>query len=307
MAAALPMTDAAGAAHEVLRRLREETRRWARQLERPRLDAGEAELNRCLAGGWPLGKVGELIGPHSSGRTTAVVAAVAAATQRGEVVAWIDAADAFDPASAAAAGVDLQRVLWVRVEGVERAVRAAEVVLEVGGFTVVVVDIVGGGGGERRRRGRRAPRGASSGSLRLRLARAAERASAVVLVLVEEGWAGTLAGSGVRLAATGGCWGGGGADGAPVWLEGGAVRVVEGRAPLGVCWGGGGGGGGGFSGGGGGGGGRWGDGAYAAAGRGERVARGGERQPADDRSAGGVRAGAELCRPGAAPQSAGAG
>lgn len=233
MAAALPMTDAADAAHEVLRRLREETRRWARQLERPRLDAGEAELNRWLGGGWPLGKVGELVGPNSSGRTTAAVAAVAAATQRGEVVAWIDGADAFDPASVAAAGVDLQRVLWVRVEGVERAVRAAEVVLEVGGFTVVVVDMMGVGGGERLREGRRAGRGASSGSLRLRLARAAERANAVVLVLVEERWAGALAGGGVRLAATGGCWGGGGADNAPVWLEGVAVRVVEGGVKVG--------------------------------------------------------------------------
>lgn len=229
MAAAAPMSGSSQPVAELLRRLREDTRRWARrELERPRLDAGEPELNRCLEGGWPLGKVGELVGPDSSGRTTAAMAAVAAATRRGEVAAWIDAADAFDPASAGAAGVDLQRVLWVRVSGVEGAVRAAEVVLEVGGFSLVVVDLVGVNGTKRSARRGLDRGGASAASLRLRLARAAERANAVALVLAGRSWAGALAGAGVRLAGGQAGWGGGGV-GSPAWLEGVALRVVTGE------------------------------------------------------------------------------
>lgn len=224
MAAAAPMTGTPAPAQEVLRRLRENTARWVRrELERPRLDAGEPQLNLCLAGGWPVGKVGELVGPDSSGRTTAAMAAVAAATRRGEVAAWIDAADAFDPASASAAKVDLQRVLWVRVNGVEGAVRAAEVVLEVGGFALVVVDLVGVSGTARSVRRSIGRSGASAASLRLRLARAAERANAVALVLAGYSWAGALAGAGVRLTGKEAHWGGGG-DGSPVWLEGVALR-----------------------------------------------------------------------------------
>ncbi|MGV8038771.1 MAG: hypothetical protein AB2L07_01340 [Thermoanaerobaculaceae bacterium] len=130
---------------EVLRSLREQTRRWRQQeLLRPCLSSGSTALDAWLGGGWPLGKVAELVGRHCAGRTTAAVATVAAATARGEVVAWIDAADALDPASLAAAGVDLERVLWVRPATPEQAVRAAELVLEAGGFTVVVVDLVPG-------------------------------------------------------------------------------------------------------------------------------------------------------------------
>ncbi len=127
---------------EVVRRLREQTRRWRQQeLLRPCLSSGSASLDAWLGGGWPLGKVCKLVGPYSAGRTTAAVTTVAAATARGEVVAWVDMADALDPASLAAAGVDLERVLWVRPATPEQAVRAVELVLEVGGFTVVVVDL----------------------------------------------------------------------------------------------------------------------------------------------------------------------
>ncbi len=154
---------------------------------RPRLTCGVAVLDTMLGGGWLLGKVGELVGPSSSGRSGVAVATVAAATARGEVVAWLDLDDAFDPASAAAAGVDLSRVLWVRPRGVEEAVRAAELVLEVGGFTVVVLDLGP------------VARGRGQGALRLRLARAVERAGAVTLVLADRRWAGTLAGTTVAL------------------------------------------------------------------------------------------------------------
>ncbi|MCU0292086.1 MAG: DNA recombination/repair protein RecA [Thermoanaerobaculaceae bacterium] len=134
----------------VLRRLRESTQRWLQQERlRPRLSSGLVGLDECLGGGWPLGKVAELVGPRSCGRTTAALATVAAATGRGEVVAWIDLPDTLDPPSLAAVGVDLERVLWVRPATREQAVRATELVLEAGGFTVVVLDLLPARAGDR--------------------------------------------------------------------------------------------------------------------------------------------------------------
>jgi hypothetical protein len=67
-----------------------------------------------LAGGLPRGCLTEICGPASSGRTTLLLAALAATTRRGEFCVVVDASDALDPHSVAAAGVDLDRLLWVR-------------------------------------------------------------------------------------------------------------------------------------------------------------------------------------------------
>src|SRR6266496_4599791 len=67
-----------------------------------------------LIGGLPRGCLTEICGAASSGRTTLLLAALAAATRRGEFCAVVDASDALDPQSATAAGVDLERLLWVR-------------------------------------------------------------------------------------------------------------------------------------------------------------------------------------------------
>src|ERR1700758_1531811 len=67
-----------------------------------------------LTGGLPRGALSEIAGPASSGRTGVMLAALAAATRRYEACALVDASDSFDPASAASAGVDLGRLLWVR-------------------------------------------------------------------------------------------------------------------------------------------------------------------------------------------------
>ena len=200
-----------------LESLRRSSERWARrERARLRVPSGAATVEALLGGGWPQGKVGELVGAASSGRTAVAAATVAAATARGEVAAWVDAADALDPAAAAAAGVRLDRVLWVRPRGVGEAVRAAELVLETGGFTVAVVDL-----------GavaipRRAARGGAA--LGLRLARAAERAGAVVLVLAERPFAGAAAGATVALGRGRAQWSGGERAG-PRWLAGIGLRL----------------------------------------------------------------------------------
>jgi hypothetical protein len=68
----------------------------------------------ALTGGLPRGCLTEICGLASSGRTTVLLAALASASRRGEYCAVIDASDALDPESLAAAGVDLDRLLWVR-------------------------------------------------------------------------------------------------------------------------------------------------------------------------------------------------
>ena len=77
------------------------------------VSTGLAALD-ALTGGLPRGALSEIAGPASSGRTGVMLAALAGATRRQEVCALVDASDSFDPASAVEAGVDLDRLLWVR-------------------------------------------------------------------------------------------------------------------------------------------------------------------------------------------------
>src|SRR6266478_3079906 len=76
--------------------------------------SGISALDARLGGGFPRGQLSELVGPRSSGRTSLVLQMIAEATARGELVGMVDALDMLDVESAAAAGVDLQRLLWVR-------------------------------------------------------------------------------------------------------------------------------------------------------------------------------------------------
>jgi len=81
---------------------------------RPVTPTGIPVLDGVSEGGFPVGAISELVGPQCSGRTTAALAYLSAITQNGSVCAWIDVADALDPETAAANGVDLERLLWVR-------------------------------------------------------------------------------------------------------------------------------------------------------------------------------------------------
>ncbi len=104
--------------------------------------AGDPGLDAALGGGLRRGHLSEVTGAPSSGRTTIVVAALAAAAARGEAVALVDACDTFDPASAAARGLDPARVLWVRETGdASRALKAFSLILQAGGFGLVVLDL----------------------------------------------------------------------------------------------------------------------------------------------------------------------
>jgi recA bacterial DNA recombination protein len=121
----------------------------------------------ALTGGLPRGCLTEICGPASSGRTTLLLSALAAATRRGEFCVVVDANDALDPQSVAAAGVQLEKLLWVRCgedspprqrglenknqvtdsgriesqQRLEQVLRATDLLLDSGGFGLIVLDL----------------------------------------------------------------------------------------------------------------------------------------------------------------------
>lgn len=124
-----------------------------------------AALDASLRGGVPRGQLSEIAGPSSSGRTTLALQAIAASTRRGELAALVDTFDRLDVASAAAAGIDFDRLLWIRGSDrrwepaslpgdarraesgagpetiINRALKALNLVLQAGGFACVVLDL----------------------------------------------------------------------------------------------------------------------------------------------------------------------
>ncbi|MGC2304605.1 ATPase domain-containing protein [Candidatus Binatus sp.] len=163
-----------------------------------RLSSGLVPLDALIDGGIPRGRISEITGRAGSGKTSIAASFAAFATRRGEVAAWLDASGSFDPESMAAAGLELRRMLWASMRrgsahpcsplqkgrpvgiGVRSIVKAAELVLEAGGFGLVVVDF-----GE-------APRALTYASS-LRIARAAERSGAAVIVIAPWRMCGTFA------------------------------------------------------------------------------------------------------------------
>lgn len=183
-----------------------------------RLSTGLAPLDAALGGGLPRGRITELVGPPSAGRTGVACAVAATATRAGETIAWVDPADALDPEGAAGAGLVLDRTLWIRPRrpGDER--RAAELVLRAGGFGLVVLDL-----------DERASRAAPDTAAVARLARAAEATRSTLLVVAPRSTAGSFAALGLAVEAKRVRWSGG--PGRLVALDGvdAAVRVVRSR------------------------------------------------------------------------------
>ncbi len=129
------------------------------------VSSGIEELD-LLTGGIPRGGITEVCGPPTSGRTSMLLAVLSAATKRNEVCALVDVSDAFDPVSAQSAGVDFEKLLWVRCGGfprkkpsvsnhvgtqqyfrhhaetpVEQGIRVTDLLLQSGGFGLVIIDL----------------------------------------------------------------------------------------------------------------------------------------------------------------------
>jgi hypothetical protein len=94
-----------------------------------------------LAGGLPRGSLTEICGPPCSGRTSILFSALASRTAQPEACALVDGRDAFDPHSAEAAGVNLKNLLWVRCRNVDQSLRATDLLLQGGGFGLIVLDL----------------------------------------------------------------------------------------------------------------------------------------------------------------------
>ena len=186
----------------------------ARELARTRIEAEREPFptawpafDRLLAGGLPRGQLVELYGSRSSGRFSAVLATLAAATGTGEAAALVDLGDHLDPASAAAMGADLARLLWVRPQSVRHALAAAEMLVG-GGFPLVVVELgtpplAGSRGAE---------------AFWLRLARAAREQGTALLVSSPYRVSGTAAAAVLRTGEASAAWSG--AGGGPRLLQG---------------------------------------------------------------------------------------
>lgn len=105
-----------------------------------------------LTGGLPRGAITEIFGPRSSGRTSLIYSALAYATEHEEICALVDTNDVFAPTTATAAGIDFDRLLWVRcAANLEQAFKATDLLLHAGGFGLVILDIGDVAGKEARR------------------------------------------------------------------------------------------------------------------------------------------------------------
>jgi hypothetical protein len=90
----------------------------------------------------PRGRITEITGPVSSGRTTLLHGLLSAAGQSGEYCAIVDAANSFDPHTATQACADMDTLVWVRCSGnLEHAMKSTDLLVHSGGFGVVVMDL----------------------------------------------------------------------------------------------------------------------------------------------------------------------
>jgi recombination protein RecA len=95
----------------------------------------------ALVGGLPRGAMTEICGAACSGRTSLLLSALASRTSAGEVCALVDARDSFDPLTGNATGIDLKKLLWVRCQNIDQALRAMDLLIQAGGFGMVAVDL----------------------------------------------------------------------------------------------------------------------------------------------------------------------
>jgi hypothetical protein len=214
----------------LLRDLGPRLRRGAAPPDEPaaRDPVGLPAVDRLLGGGVPRGRLVEIAGPPSSGRTALALAWLARLTRAGELAAVVDAADALDPSSAAAAGVVLPRVLWVRAPGLPEALRATERLLDARGFALVLLDLDAAGADGAIRGATVAPGADVRDATWLRLARAAAAARTSLALLADRRRAGTFSDLGLELRPAGARF-----SPAPALLEGLESRAVLVRNRLG--------------------------------------------------------------------------
>ena len=107
------------------------------------IPSGSIALDKALGvGGYPKGRIIEIYGPESSGKTTFALHAIANAQKEGGYAAFIDAEHALDPQYAKALGVDIENLILSQPDSGEQALEIAEALIKSGSIDIIVVDSV---------------------------------------------------------------------------------------------------------------------------------------------------------------------
>ena len=107
------------------------------------ISTGSISLDAALGiGGFPKGRIIEIYGPESSGKTTLAIHAIAESQKKGGIAAFIDAEHAFDPVYARKLGVDIDNLLVSQPDNGEQALEIADNLIRSGAIDIIVIDSV---------------------------------------------------------------------------------------------------------------------------------------------------------------------
>ena len=114
----------------------------AKKVDVELLSSGSLSLDLALGGGYPKGRIIEIYGPESSGKTTLTLHAIAEIQKQGGTAAFIDAEHALDPSYARKLGVDTENLLIAQPDNGEQALEIAETLVRSNAVDLIVVDSV---------------------------------------------------------------------------------------------------------------------------------------------------------------------
>ena len=114
----------------------------AAQMKVETIPSGALTLDVALGGGLPKGRIIEIYGPESSGKTTLALHAIAETQKTGGVAAFVDAEHALDPTYAAALGVDIENLLVAQPDNGESGLEIVDQLVRSAAVELVVVDSV---------------------------------------------------------------------------------------------------------------------------------------------------------------------
>ncbi|ACA98436.1 MULTISPECIES: recombinase RecA [Cyanophyceae] len=114
----------------------------AAQMKVATIPSGALTLDQAMGGGFPRGRIVEIYGPESSGKTTVALHAIAEVQKAGGVAAFIDAEHALDPTYSAALGVDIENLLVAQPDNGESALEIADQLVRSAAVDLIVIDSV---------------------------------------------------------------------------------------------------------------------------------------------------------------------
>ena len=107
------------------------------------IDSGSLAINKALGiGGWPKGRIIEIYGPVSSGKTTIALHAIAEVQKQGGIAAFIDAEHSIDPIYAKNLGIDIDKLILSQPDSGEQALEIVDCLAKTGAIDLIVVDSV---------------------------------------------------------------------------------------------------------------------------------------------------------------------